>query len=51
MVETHACPWCDGENWTLKDINGETRLKCDACNAGFLLDDLPECLERETAEA
>jgi hypothetical protein len=25
----------------------EPRLKCDKCNAGFLISDLPECLSND----
>ena len=42
----HACPWCDGEDWTLKTTSHTDgpRLRCNKCNAGFKLEDIPECL-------
>jgi len=45
----HACPWCDSETFTLKttDENEGPRLRCDNCNAGFLLRDIPECLSED----
>lgn len=51
MTETHSCPWCGTESWSLKTMTmvggEETRLKCDGCNAGFLLSDLPEALDKD----
>jgi hypothetical protein len=46
IPETHTCPWCEGQSWELKTMNRDEgpRLKCDNCNAGFLISDLPECL-------
>jgi len=46
IPETHNCPWCGGQKWELKTTNRNEvpRLKCEECNAGFLISDLPECL-------
>jgi len=45
-AETHTCPWCEGQKWELKTMNRdeEPRLKCEECNAGFLITDLPDAL-------
>jgi len=49
IPETHTCPWCEGQSWELKTMyrDEEPRLKCDGCNARFLISDLPECLSND----
>jgi len=43
-VATECCPWCEGESWTLKTINGELRVRCTGCNASFLPEELEEAV-------
>jgi hypothetical protein len=50
VPETHTCPWCESQRWELKttDPSEGPRMRCVNCNAGFLLGDLPEALNRNT---
>lgn len=49
IPETHTCPWCSSQKWELKTMNRneEPRVKCEGCNAGFRVSELPECLSNE----
>lgn len=43
-VTYNECPWCEGQDWTVKTISGELRVQCDGCHASFLPEDLEEAV-------